>query len=755
MAARRSTAPSTSARTRLAAVLAIAVLGVAGVPATTAAASPSGAGASTGPSGDRALVRPAPPDGGAATTVAVDQPGLQPDIVGGTPAAGGAYPWMTALTTDPEHVFNGLSCGGSVVARRWVITAAHCVVINGFDPLDYHLIVGLTTLPAGAASPANAYTPTTVLNDPRYNRNTHDHDLAVIQTTTDLNAAPVAVPRPSDAAAWAAGATATVVGWGDTSEGGATSPNLFEATMPMVSDTDCGAANGANFNAALMLCAGLLGVGGVDTCQGDSGGPLLVTGPAGPLLAGATSWGVGCARPAFPGVYAKVAAERDFLDATIFPDAPVLVSATTSAADSVTATFTPGPTDHGVDVTEYVVTALPGGATKTVPAGATSATLTGLAAGTTYSLSVVARSAFGASAASNSKSVTTTTALGTYTGVLPQRLVDTRQAAPVGAGSSLIVPVTRRAGVPFAGVAAVTLNLTATDPTGPGYLTAYPCGGSPPLASNLNYVAGQTVANAVTVAVGAGGAVCVFSLAVSHVVVDVTGWYSDSTGPIAARFAAVVPARLLDTRTAVKVFAGGTVAVPVLGRGGLPPTDVTAVTLSVTATDAEAPGFLTVFPCGGSPPLASSVNYLGVTAVPNAVTVAVGSAGSVCVFSLSTVHVIIDVTGYFTSSALLPGARLAPIAPLRLMDTRSGLKGMRLAAGAVLPLDIGSVLDQTMGGHPDLSAVVLNVTAVNPSAAGFVTVFPCGGSPPLASNLNYVAGAVVANQVTVGVGRVA
>src|SRR4029079_4183100 len=97
-------------------------------------------------------------------------------------------------------------------------------------------------------------------------------------------------------------------------------------------------------------------------------------------------------------------------------------------------------------------------------------------------------------------------------GVERERVADPRQTVPIAAGTSLTVPVTGRAGLPADGVAAVTLNVTATGPTDAGYLTAYPCGTAPPLASNVNYAPGQTVANAATVAVGAGGAVCVFSL---------------------------------------------------------------------------------------------------------------------------------------------------------------------------------------------------------------------------------------------------
>jgi hypothetical protein len=324
---------------------------------------------------------------------------------------------------------------------------------------------------------------------------------------------------------------------------------------------------------------------------------------------------------------------------------------------------------------------------------------------------------------------------------------------PVAAGASLTVPVTGRAGLPADGVAAVTLNLTATGPTAAGYLTAYPCGTAPPLASNVNYAPGQTVANAATVALGAGGAICVFSLAPANVVVDVTGWYASATGPFGARFVPVVPARLLDTRTAAaKVGAGATVAVPVLGRGGLSLAGVTAVTLNVTATDAEAPGYLTAFPCGTNPPLASTVNYDAGAVVPNAVTVAVGTAGSVCVFAFAPTHVVIDVTGFFTDDPSIPGNRLRPMAPLRVMDTRAGTNGTRLPGGAVLDLPVGTLLDQAASQHSDRGAVVLNVTAAGAAQPGYVTVFPCGGPPPVASNLNYRPDQVVPGQATVGLG---
>lgn len=104
---------------------------------------------------------------------------------------------------------------------------------------------------------------------------------------------------------------ATILGWGNTSEGGQQADNLQKATLPVTSDDTCKGAYG-KYNPVAMMCAGVP-EGGVDTCQGDSGGPLVVANK----LIGVTSWGEGCARPGKPGVYARVGAYYDDIQAQI------------------------------------------------------------------------------------------------------------------------------------------------------------------------------------------------------------------------------------------------------------------------------------------------------------------------------------------------------------------------------------------------------------------------------------------------------
>jgi peptidoglycan hydrolase-like amidase len=336
--------------------------------------------------------------------------------------------------------------------------------------------------------------------------------------------------------------------------------------------------------------------------------------------------------------------------------------------------------------------------------------------------------------------------------VTPARLLDTRAgigtgAVPLAANCSMALPVVGVGGVPATGVAAVALNITATQADSPGFLTVYPCGQPQPPTSTVNYAANQNVANMAQVRVGAGNQVCIFTMSKVDVVVDVLGWYG--TGATAG-YAPLTPARLLDTRDGTgigghraAVPAGGTTAFTVAGVAGVP-ADAAGVMLNVTATEEGADGYVTVYPCGGAVPPSSTVNYRAGRDVANQAVSAIGAGGQVCVSSFATGHVVVDVLGWYGPSA---PAGYVPLTPSRVLDTRqpSALASGKVPAGGVLQLP---VLGQ--GGIPatGVGAAAINVTVDQPSGPGFVTAFPCGGSPPLASNLNYGGGQVVANLAT-------
>jgi len=116
---------------------------------------------------------------------------------------------------------------------------------------------------------------------------------------------------------------------------------------------------------------------------------------------------------------------------------------------------------------------------------------------------------------------------GRYNALAPARILDSRSGAPLGNAGTVVQAVTGVGGVPASGVSAVVLNVTVTGPTAPSFLTVYPNGAPRPIASNLNYVAGQTVPNLVIAKVGADGKVAIYNHAGSaHVIFDVVGWYS-------------------------------------------------------------------------------------------------------------------------------------------------------------------------------------------------------------------------------------
>jgi hypothetical protein len=360
------------------------------------------------------------------------------------------------------------------------------------------------------------------------------------------------------------------------------------------------------------------------------------------------------------------------------------------------------------------------------------------------------------------------------------RILDTRDgtggvpAAPLGAGGSLNVQVAGQGGV-TATASAVVINVTVTNTTAPSYLTVYPTGATQPLASNLNWVPGETVPNLVEVALGTAGQLTVYNAAGNvDVLFDVAGYVSPppSSGSDGL-YNPLTPARILDTRNGTggplgQLAAGQTLNLQTTGAGGVPANGVSAVVLNVTVTNPTAPSYLTVFPSGAGPPLASSLNFVAGQTVPNRVIVGIGTSGQISFFNVAgSVDVIADVAGWFTDATnpSATGSTFVGVTPARIFDTRngSGLVNGLSGVSAVPVTQLGpgegiAVQVAGQGGIPPMtdpnppSAVVANVTVTGPTANSFLTAWPDGSSRPLASDLNWVTGETVPNLVVVKLG---
>jgi hypothetical protein len=330
--------------------------------------------------------------------------------------------------------------------------------------------------------------------------------------------------------------------------------------------------------------------------------------------------------------------------------------------------------------------------------------------------------------------------------VAPSRLLDTRLSGPrFGAAESRSLQVTGVGGVPAAGVSAVVLNVTVTDTTGNGYLTVSPSGAARPVVSNLNWFAGATIPNAVTVKVGPDGKVDLFQSGpgTAQVIVDVAGYFVDGDVTEAGGFSAVAPSRILDTRiSGGKLAAGEARALQVAGAGDVPSSNVSAVVLNVTVTNTTGIGYLTVFPSGTDRPLASNLNWSPGGEVANMVTVALGSDGKVSLFnSAGVTDVVVDVAGYYLGGTATQPGMFVALSPIRVLDTRSSD-----------PLPGGEELE--LGGFdPEVGALVVNATVTDTRMAGYLSLFP-GDSPlPGTSNVNWTTrNATSANMATVQVG---
>ncbi len=320
---------------------------------------------------------------------------------------------------------------------------------------------------------------------------------------------------------------------------------------------------------------------------------------------------------------------------------------------------------------------------------------------------------------------------GGYAAIDATRILDTR-----GVPGRLVAETEYRVDVPDglvdADATTLTVNLTVTEPVGPGFITVYPCDADRPLASATNYTTGETRANVVDVPFTSGSAICLYSLVDTDAIIDVQGFHGPSND---SRIVPRTATRLVDTRPGDKLVAGETRVVDVVGTG-MATSSATVVVLNIAATETEGPGFITVFPCGDDRPLASNLNFMADQTVSNEVFVEPGEDGTVCIYSLTGTHLVVDLDATFE-----PGSSLAfeSVVADRVVDTRPDGK---FAAGETREYQVGD----------GVAAVAINVVATETAGPGFLTVFPCDADRPIASNVNfYMAAQTASNHVTVRV----
>ncbi|GJQ82344.1 hypothetical protein Trydic_g5054 [Trypoxylus dichotomus] len=227
-------------------------------------------------------------------------PRLDGRVVGGIDADIADHNYQVSLQYFGSHV-----CGGSLVSPDYVVTAAHCTY--GATPYGVTARAGSSVLGSGGYFAVVI----TFTEHPNFDYWSVDYDISVIRLKASLPLSDLinVITLPSEGLHLPAGTEAVVTGWGTISEGGSISTQLQAVQVPLVGQEECRAAyGGINEVTDRMLCAGVVD-GGKDACQGDSGGPLTVDG----VLVGVVSWGVGCARPEYPGVYANVAELHSFV----------------------------------------------------------------------------------------------------------------------------------------------------------------------------------------------------------------------------------------------------------------------------------------------------------------------------------------------------------------------------------------------------------------------------------------------------------
>jgi hypothetical protein len=334
--------------------------------------------------------------------------------------------------------------------------------------------------------------------------------------------------------------------------------------------------------------------------------------------------------------------------------------------------------------------------------------------------------------------------------VSPYRILDTRtgQGFPrrVNSNEEFTLALTN---VP-PGSSAVVLNMAITGSADSGFVTVYPTGVTRPMASSINVdAAGQTIANLVTVPIGAGGTVNVYALMQTDLVADVQGYYVPASAAQAGRFMPVNPTRLLDTRQPASSRFGAlapneAITVNVAALAGLP-ADAAAAALKVTVTESTSSGFWTVYPAGSARPTASNLNVEGAGSTIANQVIARLNGGQTTVYSQAGGHLVIDLVGWFTGSTAQSSdvGLFVPVTPARLLDSRTlgAIPGPNRSAEVPVANRFGLPAS-------GVGAVVINATITEAAGPGYFSVWPARTYRPMASSLNAThPGQTIANHV--------
>jgi alpha-tubulin suppressor-like RCC1 family protein len=410
----------------------------------------------------------------------------------------------------------------------------------------------------------------------------------------------------------------------------------------------------------------------------------------------------------------------------VSPGIPFDVSAVAGNA-SAELSWTAPRTDGGSAVTGYrVERSTDGGQTWTVAVAntastETSASLTGLTNGSAIRFRVAAINTHGASAASvASAPVVPATVPGAATGM-----------TGIGKDGAVVVSWTA---APSNGSAIVGHRIDTSTDNGATWKAAILDTGS---AATSATISGLTNFVPVRFRVTASNALGVGPVSASSAAIT----------PVTTKYWPLRPVRLADTRTGATTVdgtfratgalkAGGVMSLKVVGRGGVP-TGAKAATLNVTIVKPTAAGSVSVFPCGSSRSTATTLTFAAGATVANTVVAKVGSSGNVCIHSSAATHLAVDVSGVHPA-----GDTYVPLNPARLAGT------VAVKAGGVLTVKVAG-----RGGVPTTAkAATLNVTIVKPTAAGRVTVYPCGSTRSTLATIIFAAGTTTANMAVTRLG---